>query len=161
MCGLLPTVAVAVLSLYRPAVLASLDYSVYDTLVRTIPARVPSNRLVIVDVDERRRAAVGQGPGRRDVIGQLIERLHEGGASVVALDVVFAERDRFEVAGGQAPDDLLAQTLRRGGVVLGYAMTFDGAHHGLGGGNDLRANPVAGHQDKIICGLRQTRVLQV
>lgn len=130
MCGLLPTVAVAVLSLYRPAVLASLDYSVYDTLVRTIPARVPSNRIVIVDVDERSLAAVGQWPWRRDVIGQLIERLHEGGASVVALDVVFAERDRFEVAGGQAPDDLLAQTLRRGGVVLGYAMTFDGAHHG-------------------------------
>lgn len=129
LCGLLPTVAVAVLSLYRPAVLTSLDYSVYDTLVRTIPTRVPSSRIVIVDVDERSLAAVGQWPWRRDLIGRLIDRLRDGGASVVALDVVFAERDRYESTGGPTPDDLLSDTLRKGGVVLGYAMTFDGAHH--------------------------------
>jgi len=128
MCGLVPTVAVAVLSLYRPAALASLDYGVYDTLARALPTHVPSERIVIVDVDERSLATVGQWPWRRDVMGRLIDRLRDDGASVVALDVVFAERDRYE--GKEVnPDDALAVTLRKGRVVLGYAMTFDGTHH--------------------------------
>jgi CHASE2 domain-containing sensor protein len=128
MCGLLPTVAVAILSLYRPTVLTNLDFSVYDTLVRAIPARVPSSRIAIIDVDERSLAIEGQWPWRRDVIARLIERLRAAGASVVALDIVFAERDRYEGA-VIPPDDALAATLRKGGVVLGYAMTFDGSHH--------------------------------
>ena len=128
MCGLVPTVAVAVLSLYRPAALASLDFGVYDTLSRALPTHVPSDRIVIVDVDERSLATVGQWPWRRDVMGRLIDRLRDAGASVVALDVVFAERDRYE--GHEVnPDDALAVTLRKGRVVLGYAMTFDGTHH--------------------------------
>jgi HD-GYP domain-containing protein (c-di-GMP phosphodiesterase class II) len=128
MCGLVPTVAVAVLSLYRPAALASLDFGVYDTLSRALPTHVPSDRIVIVDVDERSLATVGQWPWRRDVMGRLIDRLRDDGASVVALDVVFAERDRYE--GKEVnPDDALAVTLRKGRVVLGYAMTFDGTHH--------------------------------
>jgi adenylate cyclase len=126
-CGLLPTIAVAILSLYRPTVLTSLDFSVYDTLVRAIPSRLPSTRVAIIDVDERSLAAEGQWPWRRDVIAHLIERLRDAGASIVALDIVFAERDRYE-GSSMPPDDVLAATLRKGDVVLGYAMTFDGSH---------------------------------
>ena len=128
LCGLVPTLAVAILSLYRPPVFSSLEYSVYDRLLRSLPSRPPSNRIVIIDVDERSLASVGQWPWRRDVIGQLVERLREFGAAVVALDIVFAEPDRFETK-GIAPDAALATSLRGGRVVLGYAMTFDGAHH--------------------------------
>ena len=128
MCGLVPTIAVAVLSLYRPAVLASLDFGVYDTLARALPTHDPSDRIVIVDVDEKSLASVGQWPWRRDVIGRLIDKLRDAGASVIALDVVFAERDRYENK-DLNPDDALAASLRKGRVVLGYAMTFDGTHH--------------------------------
>ena len=125
--GLVPTLVVAVLSLYRPSVFASFEYDVYDRLVRSIPSRPPSDRIVIIDVDERSLASVGQWPWRRDVIGRLVARLRELGASVVALDIVFAEPDRFE-GKGITPDSALAQSLRGGRVVLGYAMTFDGTH---------------------------------
>jgi adenylate cyclase len=128
LCGLVPTLTVAILSLYRPPVFSSLEYSVYDRLLRSLPARPPSNRIVIIDVDERSLASVGQWPWRRDVIGQLVERLREFGAAVVALDIVFAEPDRFE-GKGVTPDAALATSLRGGRVALGYAMTFDGAHH--------------------------------
>ena len=127
LCGLVPTLVVAVLSLYRPSVFASFEYDVYDRLVRSIPSRPPSDRIVIIDVDERSLASVGQWPWRRDVIGRLVARLREFGASVVALDIVFAEPDRFE-GKGITPDSALAQSLRGGRVVLGYAMTFDGTH---------------------------------
>ena len=128
LCGLVPTLAVAVLSLYRPSIFGGLEFDVYDRLVRSVPARDTSERIVIIDVDERSLATIGQWPWRRDVIGNLITRLRDMGSAVVALDIVFAEPDRFD-GSGMAPDDALAQTLRGGRVVLGYAMTFDGTHH--------------------------------
>ena len=57
-----------------------------------------------------------------------MSRLRDLGAAVVALDIVFAEPDRFE-GGAVTPDDALGAALRGGRVVLGYAMTFDGSHH--------------------------------
>ena len=128
LCGLIPTIVVAVISLYRPSVFASLEYGAYDRLVRALPSRPLSDRIVIIDVDERSLATVGQWPWRRDVIGKLVARLREFDAAVVALDIVFAEPDRFE-GKGIAPDAALAESLRGGRVILGYAMTFDGTHH--------------------------------
>ncbi len=124
LCGLAPIFITAVLSLYRPSFLANLEYSVYDRLVRAARTHPPDGQVVIVDVDERSLAAIGQWPWRRDLIGTLISRLRELGASTIALDVVFAEADRYDGRGSN-PDGVLAETLRTGGVVLGYALTFD------------------------------------
>jgi adenylate cyclase len=124
-CGLLPTIATALLSLFRPSFLSSLEYGAYDRFLRALPARPPSGRVAIVDVDERSLSAVGQWPWRRDVVGQLVERVRDLGASTIALDIVFAESDRFD-ASGAVTDEALARALRAGRVVLGYALTFDG-----------------------------------
>lgn len=125
LCGLVPTLAVAALSLWRPALLSHLEFSVHDTLVRAASTTPPDGRVVIVDVDERSLATVGQWPWRRDLVAQLISRLRDQGAATVALDVMFAEADRLDRGDG-ATDATLATALRRGGVVLGYAMRFDG-----------------------------------
>lgn len=130
LAGLVPVFAAAVLAIYRPPAFARVDDSVYDALLRGTPTRPPSDRIAIVDVDEASLASVGQWPWPRPVMGRLIARLREMGASVVALDIIFAESDRFgrvETAGGTArlPDEILADTLREGGVVLGYGLTFD------------------------------------
>ena len=95
----MPTLVVAVLSLYRPPFLANLESSVYDTLLRSARSHPPDSRIVIVDVDERSLSAIGQWPWRRDVIGDLIARLRDLGASTVALDIIFAESDRYEGTG--------------------------------------------------------------
>jgi adenylate cyclase len=128
LCGLVPTLLVATLSLYRPTFLTRLEFSVYDRLMRAMPSRPLSNRVVVIDVDERSLSSVGQWPWRRDVIGTLIGRLRDLGAAVVALDIVFAEPDRFD-GSGVTPDQALADSLRGGRAILGYAMTFDGQHH--------------------------------
>ena len=124
------------LALWRPASVRSLDNAVYDTLVRSAHANPPGDRVVIVDVDERSLSTIGQWPWRRNVIGQLIRRLREQGASIIALDIIFAEPDRDgrfpnsdKHGTGKArrtTDDELADALREGRVVLGYALTFDG-----------------------------------
>lgn len=121
-CGVIPTVLAALLSLYRPSRLRNLEYAAYDVLVRAAPVRPPDRRIVIVDVDERSLSAIGQWPWRRDVVARLIAALRDQGAATVALDMVFAESDRYE---GGNTDAVLADTLRSGRVVLGYALTFD------------------------------------
>jgi adenylate cyclase len=134
MSGLVPILAVAALGVYRPPVIGRIDDSTYDLLLRSSRARTPDSNIAIVDVDERSLAEVGQWPWRRDVISRLIARLRQDGAAVIALDVMFAESDRSVVSGDQTtasrqntPDAILAATLREGGVVLGYGLTFDAA----------------------------------
>jgi adenylate cyclase len=123
LCGLVPVVLVAVLAVVRPAPLSRLDNSVYDTILRSARTSGPGRNVAIVDVDERSLSAIGQWPWGRDVVGRLIERLRNAGASVIALDIIFAEPDRQ----GQAPDAALAGALKGGRVILGYGLTFDPA----------------------------------
>src|SRR5206468_11328846 len=127
-----PVVFAAVLVLYRPSLLGRLDDSTYDLLLRSAHATPPAVGVVIVDIDERSLTTVGQWPWRRDVVGRLISRLRDSGAAVIALDVIFAESDRFEQSGeaqdtasGMTPDRKLAAVLHEGRVVLGYGLTFD------------------------------------
>jgi HD-GYP domain-containing protein (c-di-GMP phosphodiesterase class II) len=127
LCGVVPTLVAAVLSITRPAALSNLEYSVYDTLVRWTPTRLPSGKVVIVDVDEKSLASVGQWPWRRDVISRLIDALRDRGAATVALDIVFAESDRYE-GSGRSPDAVLSENIRQGGVILGYGLLFEPTH---------------------------------
>jgi adenylate cyclase len=135
LCGVVPVLITAVLAVYRPAFLPRLDDTVYDSVLRSAGTQPPGSRVVIIDVDERSLSAVGQWPWRRDVVGRLISRLRDLGASTVALDIIFAEPDRFDdrarVGTGTSarshatPDDALAGVLAGGGVVAGYGLTFD------------------------------------
>ena len=132
LCGLVPLLAVTTLVVLRPAFLARLDDSVYDIVLRSAPTTAPDQRVAIVDVDDRSLTSIGQWPWRRDVVGRLITRLRDAGASAIALDIIFAESDRDEQP-GSSPDAALAEALRDGRVVLGYGLTFDAAprarHH--------------------------------
>jgi HD-GYP domain-containing protein (c-di-GMP phosphodiesterase class II) len=132
--GVVPVIVTALLSIYRPAFLDRLDHATYDIVLRVAGAKKPGPSIVIVDVDERSLATIGQWPWRRDVVGRLITSLHDAGASVIAIDVIFAESDRFEGTptgrpqaepASPTPDEQLATALRESGVILGYGLTFD------------------------------------
>ena len=169
LCGVLPALFVALLVLYRPPALTQLDNRVFDALVRSVPARPTSGRVAVVDIDERSIAAVGQWPWRRDVIARLIARLRTLGAAVVAFDVVFAEPDRYEASspvGTTAADSALADEMRQGRVVLGYAFSFDAEPGGSSPGCVLHAldslvvaahtgvpEPPVFHATRATCGL--------
>jgi adenylate cyclase len=120
----------------RPGSFMRLDNTVYDIVLRSARTPGPGGRVAIVDVDERSLSTVGQWPWRRDVIAALIGRLRDMGAAVVALDIIFAEADRYSAVRDEAgraaatprsPDDVLAATLEQGRVILGYGLTFDPA----------------------------------
>jgi len=129
-CGFVPVIITAILAVYRPAFFPRLDDSIYDTVMRSSRIEPPGKRVVIVDIDERSLTELGQWPWRRDVIGKLITRLRDMGAAVIGMDIIFAESDRLEIrdaAGSTAPDQVLADILRQGKVILGYGLTFDPA----------------------------------
>ena len=135
---LLPAILCAAGAVAPPALLLRLNDGAGDLLRRAAPVSRPDPRIVIVDVDERSLAALGQWPWRRDRLGTLVERLRQSGARAVALDLVFGEPDR---ASPPDADELFAGTLRRGGVVVGYAFTF-GAGSGADRGCVLQPLPV-------------------
>jgi adenylate cyclase len=124
--ALLPVTIVAVLSVYRPAFLAGPERVTSDALLRLARARPPDGRVAIVDIDERSLSAIGQWPWRRDVLGTLVSRVRSLGARAVAVDVLLAEAERTD-SGTASTDPQLAEMLRGGGVVLGFALTFDHA----------------------------------
>ena len=141
LCGVIPAAIVAIMALYRPAFFTRPDYAVYDTVLRLSGTKPPADRVVIVDVDELSLSTIGQWPWRRNLISRLIGALREQGVATIAMDVIFAEPDRYEapatpdgvadpsLATGSTPaDSLLARTLLQDGrVVLAYAFTFDGS----------------------------------
>jgi HD-GYP domain-containing protein (c-di-GMP phosphodiesterase class II) len=137
LCGVGAVIVTGVLAVFPPTLFGRLDNAAYDILLRSVRTRPPGGRVVIVDVDERSLSTIGQWPWRRDLIGDMIARLRDMGAATVALDMVFAEPDRYGDPGGSnrgpeagardASDEALAEKLREGRVVLGHAMRFDAA----------------------------------
>jgi adenylate cyclase len=134
--GIAPIVVVATFAISPPPFLGRLDNSTYDVLLRSATPRAPNPNIVIIDVDERSLSTVGQWPWRRDVVAQLIARLRAAEVATIALDVIFAEADRYAELGDHragaardraSPDQTLAQTIKQSPVVLGYALTFDTA----------------------------------
>ena len=130
--ALVPVLGVAVLAVLRPEAFVRLDHTVYDAMLRAAGTSSPSDSITIVDIDERSLSTVGQWPWRRDLVATLIERLRAGGAAVVALDIMLAEPDRYAPSRSDsdptAPTDtdlVLARTLKGGGVILGYGLTFE------------------------------------
>ena len=142
LCGLAPAILTVALVVYRPGFVAGIDYAAYDVLLRSIPVQPSDGRVAIVDVDDLSLSRIGQWPWRRDRIAELISRLREQGAAVIALDVVFAEPDRSdpETSEPSSWDETLASALVGGRVVLGYALTFGGTD---GGRRDCLLHPLA------------------
>ncbi len=108
----LGTVVVAI-ALLLSGWLVNLNYLVYDHSLRVVQ-RPPSTDIVIVAIDERSLAQLGQWPWSRALHARLIERLSRAGVKAVALDLILAEPDRIDPAG----DAELARVLEESGRVV-------------------------------------------
>jgi len=118
----------------------------FDTYQRIEPRTYEQLPVRILDIDDESLARIGQWPWPRTRIAELVDRLHEEGASVVVFDVLFAEPDRTSPAnilsswpdrdGDEAMrariatlpdhDQILAETFARGSVVAGFTFTRTG-----------------------------------
>jgi adenylate cyclase len=120
---------------------------VFDSYQRQRPRAYRADLPVrIVDIDEESLKRLGQWPWPRDLMARLVDRLGELGAATVALDIIFAEPDRFSPANlarvwqdrpelaalrtglAQLPDSdaVLAQSLARTPSVTAFALSDEG-----------------------------------
>jgi adenylate cyclase len=130
---------------YDPPVLADMRALVFDQYQRVQPREYQPAPVRIIDIDNESLTRVGQWPWPRSLIAQLVQKLREQGAAVIAMDIVFSEPDRTAPSRvfsgwGLAPDDTLseelalrvtdpdealAEELKQGNVVLGFVLTDD------------------------------------
>lgn len=122
-----------------PFVFQLLRNAQFDLFQRWQPRPYVEAPVKIIDIDDESLKRVGQWPWPRTQIASLVERLRGGGAAAIGFDIVFAEPDRtspelisslWQVDQDLADrlarlpnhDEVLAASLRPGGVVLGFAL---------------------------------------
>ena len=133
------------LKLEEPPQLAELRLTVFDTYQRLWPREYQPAPVRVVDIDEKSLSEVGQWPWSRRTLAELLQRLSDYGAAVVAFDLIFAEPDRTSPAAmaeqledeidspelteelRRLPDHdaLFSRALSRMTAVTGYVLTTD------------------------------------
>jgi adenylate cyclase len=71
--------------------LSPVCFDFYQQVAPREPGEAP---IRIVDIDDDSLAKIGQRPWQRTIIAQLIDKLRDAGATVIAFDIDFAEPDR-------------------------------------------------------------------
>src|SRR6185436_11912710 len=70
---------------------SALAFDFYELqLPRQTPEELP---VVIIDIDERSLQRLGQWPWPRTIVAQMVDKLRDAGAAVIAFDVLFSEPD--------------------------------------------------------------------
>ena len=129
--------ALAALRIADPLPVQELRVRVFDLFQVLHPREATERPVVIVDIDEKSLRAIGQWPWPRTRVADLITRLTQMGALVIAFDIVFAEPDRMspsvaaeafrdldeatrtKLRALPSNDSVLADALRQSHVVLG------------------------------------------
>ncbi len=144
--GVFLTLIFLCITLYNPSFLSSLENKLYDTLIDAVEYEVPPIPL-IVDIDEKSLAALGQWPWPRYQIAKLLRLISDAGAASIGVDILFPEPDRTSLNRVRQElfielgirlnldnipyqlrdnDVYLANTLIQGPFILGYKFFFSG-----------------------------------
>ncbi len=127
-----------------PSVVREFQARFFDLLQELRPRQYTAMPVRVVDIDDESLAKLGQWPWPRTLLAELIDRLNQDGAAVIALDIVLSEPDRTSPAQAlqkipQTPEDVarwianlpdhdrvLAETMKNAPVVTGFALTTSG-----------------------------------
>jgi len=122
--------------LFLPAHFHSFDSHIRDFYFKLRGNEDVSKNIIIVDIDEKSLKSVGQWPWEREKVAQILQNLSDAGAAGIALDMLFAEKDKTSPKSvatqwGLKPenlpdyDELLAKTLSDTPTILGYIFDFE------------------------------------
>ena len=87
------TLAVVLLVVFRPLFSEILELKLYDLKFWVRGARAPGPEVVIVTIDDDSLKALGRWPWSREIQARLINRIKDAGPKVIALDIIFAEKE--------------------------------------------------------------------
>jgi adenylate cyclase len=106
------TFLISVLLIWRPAFTEFLELKLYDLKFRYRGPRPPGPDLAILAIDDDSLKVVGRWPWSRENFSRLLARVKEAGPKVVAIDVIFAERQ--ETGGLKVLRELQQKAVRQG-----------------------------------------------
>lgn len=78
----------------QPSFMIQLQNKVFDEYQHQFPREYTAAGVKIVDIDDESLKRLGQWPWPRQILAELVDKLTENNASVIAFDIVFAEPDR-------------------------------------------------------------------
>lgn len=87
------------------------DHLLYDAQLR-LWRRPPPEDIVLVSIDDASLRKIGDWPWSRGVHAQLIGRLSDAGARVIAMDILFSEKSRQAPQSDQALVEAVAKSQR-------------------------------------------------
>jgi adenylate cyclase len=70
----------------------------FDIFSNILPAKKPTETVVILDIDDKSLKDLGQWPWPRYRIANLLRAVSENGASAIGIDMIFPEPDRTSVS---------------------------------------------------------------
>ena len=97
------------LTLSNPTFLQNIELKLFDQLI--VREKIVADDVVLIDISEDTLKKHGQYPFPRNVYGDLIQRLREANAGVIAFNISFPEQDRT----GQ--DGMFKEQLNQGVVI--------------------------------------------
>jgi len=124
--------------LFKPTYYQYFDNKLRDEMF-LIRGQIPTtNKVVIVDIDEKSLKKLGQWPWSRDVISQIIVNITNADAIVIGLDMFFAEKDmkspyyiakKYHIKLPQKDDinydELFAYVLSQTPTIMGYFFNLE------------------------------------
>jgi len=122
--------------LFLPDYFQSLDSRVRDFYFKVRGPQKASEDIVIIDIDEKSLAALGQWPWERDKVAKILYNLSNLGAGIIGLDIVFSEADKtspksiaktWHLKGDNLPDydKVLAKAIQNTPTILGFVFDFN------------------------------------
>ncbi|MFT6674218.1 MAG: adenylate cyclase [Sulfitobacter sp.] len=115
--GLVLVVAMVALRIADPVFVERLRLQAFDAFQQINPRDPAPSPVVILDIDDRSLAEVGQWPWPRTQIADLTMKAMQAGAAAVAFDIIFSEPDRLSpeniaVDNPSLPENLRAELLK-------------------------------------------------
>ena len=106
------TLLMWILLLWRPNLTEFIELKLYDLKFRFRGTLPPSSEVVILAIDDESLKKVGRWPWSRTDIARLIKKVKDAGPRVVALDIIFAEKE--ETGALRAVTNLRQEFTRKG-----------------------------------------------
>ena len=115
--------------LLAPKIYNGLEGQIRDTLFLYRGATKPNHKIIIADIDEKSLAALGQWPWSRNILANLLLKLHNMGAKAIAMDMVFPEYDRTSPKNptAQTYDQQFANAIKATTPIIGFAFNMNDA----------------------------------
>lgn len=116
--SLILTLSFVILTYYDIFLLERINFRLYDLFFYLRgPIKAP-DEVRIVAIDERSIERLGRWPWSRDKIALLVRKLANHGASVIALDIIYSEREKHDA-------QLAKSFFEAGNVFLPVVFLFD------------------------------------